>query len=1122
MLKVIIHFFTKLSFRTKILAILPFVLLVCITLGFSVAYSVDLGDGYSSGSGAPPECTVDTVSPPAYVQKIGRNAPIQSSPVAIAVSSDSYLYVLDETNHRVLKFDSSGGYVSQWGSYGTDDGQFAHPRGIAVDSANNVYVTENDNNRVQKFSSTGSFLAKWGSYGTGDGELHGPVGIAIDSNDNIYIVDSFNTRVQKFSSTGSFLAKWGSLGAGDGQFNGPRGIYIDATDQIYVTDSSNHRVQKFDSSGVYVMQWGSYGTGDGLFATPVGITSDSTGTIYVSDSNNNRIQRFSSSGEFMSKWGSLGSNVGQLYSPSGIAIDSANNFYVADTGNRRIQRTRPEGTGEFTKMANTGPVELFTNDNIDLAVNVSPGGNSYDLSNFGFVLPQDALISSVYATYENSSNSWGMGHYANGTLQLRTTSGLVGQAKSITILLYDRTTTSTSTDMWGTSISATDVNSIDFGIRLYLEGVYRWVYTDYISVIIRITTPADLIWSTDGYYGNGQWNGPSDVAVDASGNIYVVDMGNDRIQKFNAAGVFLDEWGSTGSGSGQFSSPVGIALDDEEHVYITDLGNRRIQKFDLSGNHIASISTGYPSSPSAIAIDGSGNVYMTDVDAYVNKVKKYSSSGSFLTEWGYPGSGDGAFNNPTGIAIGSNGHIFVVDRHNSRVQKFDSSGSFISKWGSGGSGDGQFSSPQGVTVDSIGNVYVSEAGNDRIQKFDSSGNFITKWGSQGTNNGLFDNPYGLYVDSLDNVYVADSSNNRIQKFTYDKVTVSTPDGVTEGGAMQDYTVVLNAAPSNDVTVTLSVSNPASGSSITVSPSALTFTASDWNIPQEVTITPDDDATYTGNRSASISYSMSSVDTSFNCMTLSDTTVSIIENDQLPQATPTSTPQPAPTLEPLIANRLSGGFDANGECIMQRPGGKPDIFRIDMTDTKATLYIAPPSKPYTQFYITYKEVGGVTQGNDDSLLGSTLYALGSLFEQPVYAESPEYAIDFAHENDGGVVVYTINELKPNTKYEFTIKCSNKCAFAETGNTLGASTLGTGSSAPKTYLAYNQSTNTHSQLIEYQLVNTGSPAYITIVVGFVLMILGIGVYSLKSIQVHDLSATYPQKFTLKNPRIIRYEW
>ena len=249
----------------------------------------------------------------------------------------------------------------------------------------------------------------------------------------------------------------------------------------------------------------------------------------------------------------------------------------------------------------------------------------------------------------------------------------------------------------------------------------------------------------------------------------------------------------------------------------------------------------------------------------------------------------------------------------------------------------------------------------------------------------------------------------------------------------------------------------------------------------------------------------------------------------PSLTPTptttstsSTPGTAPTLPPEIANRLSNGQDANGECVAQKPGGMPEIFRIDMTDTKATLYIAPPSKPYGTFTISYKEVGSIAQGGNSSL-GSRLgvypeqgrRALVSLFDHPVYADSPEYAIDFSHTDDGGVVEYTINDLKPNTRYEFKVKCANKCASTSYGNTVAAATQVLGVSTKKIYTSSDGTLSpTSSTSLASSLASAGSPAGITIIVGFLLLVSGIGVYVVKP--RHQLKPIY----TKQKPKRLRY--
>ena len=93
------------------------------------------------------------------------------------------------------------------------------------------------------------------------------------------------------------------------------------------------------------------------------------------------------------------------------------------------------------------------------------------------------------------------------------------------------------------------------------------------------------------------------------------------------------------------------------------------------------------------------------------------SEGVFGSQWGTEGSGEGEFNTPGGIAIASDGSVYVADTNNHRIQKFTSEGVFVSKWGTEGSGDGELQAPNDVAVASDGSVYVADSKNNRIQKF---------------------------------------------------------------------------------------------------------------------------------------------------------------------------------------------------------------------------------------------------------------------------------------------------------------------------------------------------------------------------------------------------------------------
>lgn len=255
---------------------------------------------------------------------------------------------------------------------------------------------------------------------------------------------------------------------------------------------------------------------------------------------------------------------------------------------------------------------------------------------------------------------------------------------------------------------------------------------------VRLIAPAVVtqLWAVGSSgVGDGQFKNAEGVAVDSAGNIWVADATNNRIQKFDPDGVYLDQFGAGGTADGQFNSPRGIAIDSADNIWVVDQQNNRIQKFDASGAFLLKVGglasgagNGQFFIPGDIAVDSSDNVWVADRGN--DRIQKFNSAGTFLLKSGSPGTSNGQFSGMGGIAADSSGNVWVVDPGNTRVQKFNSSGVYQSKFGSSGTGDGQLTLfADAIAIDSAGNIwvadYISGSGISRIQKFDSAGAYQT-------------------------------------------------------------------------------------------------------------------------------------------------------------------------------------------------------------------------------------------------------------------------------------------------------------------------------------------------------------------------------------------------------------
>ncbi len=305
---------------------------------------------------------------------------------------------------------------------------------------------------------------------------------------------------------------------------------------------------------------------------------------------------------------------------------------------------------------------------------------------------------------------------------------------------------------------------------------------------------------------------PSGVAIDAAGNKYIADKGNNRIRMISAAGVITTIAGDgTASFSGdggsaaaaEINAPTGVAVDAAGNIYIADCGNQCVRKINTSGiiSTIAGTSgsggyfgDGGPATaahlfgPTEIAIDAAGNLYIAD--AHNHCIRKVNTSG-IITRYagaaigGYSGDGGPAtiamLNSPTGVFADASGNIFIADELNSRIRKVSAAGIITTIAGSGipgFSGDlgaataAGLYQPAGVTADAAGNVYFTDMLNHRIRKINTSG-VISTVGGNGTNGFTGDGgpataagmycPFGLAIDATGNLLVADVNNNRIRQ-----------------------------------------------------------------------------------------------------------------------------------------------------------------------------------------------------------------------------------------------------------------------------------------------------------------------------------------------------------------------
>ncbi|HUX08974.1 MAG TPA: NHL repeat-containing protein [Acidobacteriota bacterium] len=229
-------------------------------------------------------------------------------------------------------------------------------------------------------------------------------------------------------------------------------------------------------------------------------------------------------------------------------------------------------------------------------------------------------------------------------------------------------------------------------------------------------------WGAEGE-GDGRFENPNDIAVAPDGSVYVVDYWGKDVQKFTADGRFLRSWSHRGGGEGELSSPTGIDVAGDGTVFVLDGGNLKIYHYTADGGLINSFGgwDHFTYNPEGLEVGPDGNVYACNSGG--REVKRFTPAGGFVLQWGEDGNDPGQFNQPLDLAFAPDGSVVVIDCK-PRVQRFSAEGNLLGYWGEEGEEPGRLGCSGGIAINSDGVLFISDPFDDRVQMFTLDGRFL--------------------------------------------------------------------------------------------------------------------------------------------------------------------------------------------------------------------------------------------------------------------------------------------------------------------------------------------------------------------------------------------------------------